>query len=429
MFKLWISIKKDIRILLRDKVGISLMFVMPIILVVVVTSIQNSTFQLVNKNKLPIVICNTDTGKASTQFIESVNKIGMFTVTQTSKDKAAAIASDMESKDALLGVVIPSDFSKVVNEKAKNASDKAMAAFSGQADSVKAGTPKPAVSLSALNLYYNPVLQEQLRFSIQGAIQSALQIVQTRQTLRTLYYDSNEKELPKSLENEMLNSSTTINMLPTSKDGTRTTPNASQHNVPAWTIFAMFFVIMSLGGSVVREKVSGSFIRLKTLPTNYLVGLLSKQLTYLVVTLIQAVIIFSIGICFFPVIGLPPLNLPSDLFALFLVTLVCGWCAVSYSICVGVFANTQEQSNGFGAISIVILACIGGLMVPSFAMQGIAKTLTNISPMHWCLEAYYSLFLQNGKLSDVLNNIGSLFIITVIIQIVTYLGLKRKNLI
>jgi ABC-2 type transport system permease protein len=77
----------------------------------------------------------------------------------------------------------------------------------------------------------------------------------------------------------------------------------------------------------------------------------------------------------------------------------------------------------------VILACIGGLMVPSFAMQGFAKTLTNISPMHWCLEAYYSLFLEGAKLQHVLNNIGSLLIITVVFQIITYLGLKRKNLI
>jgi ABC-2 type transport system permease protein len=428
MFKLWISIKKDVRILLRDKVGISLMFVMPIILVVVVTSIQNSTFQLVNKNKLPIVICNTDTGKASTQFIESVAKIGMFTVTEISKEKVKAISQEMQGKDAMLGIVIPSNFTAEVNAKAKTASDKAMAAFSGEGDTIKA-TIKPTAQIDPLTLYYNPVLQESLRFSIQGAISSAIQLVQTRETLRTLYFASNEKELPRSLENEMLNSNTTINMLPVSKDGTRNTPNASQHNVPAWTIFAMFFVIMSLGGSVVREKVSGSFIRLKTLPTNYLVGLLSKQLTYMGVTLLQAVVIFSIGIWLFPYFGLPALNLPSDLFALFLVTLICGWCAVSYSICVGVFSETQEQSNGFGAVSIVILACIGGLMVPSFAMQGLAKTMAGFSPMHWVLQAYYSLFLEGGKLKDVLNNIGSLFIITLVIQFITYLGLKRKNLI
>ncbi len=429
MFKLWISIKKDVRILLRDKVGISLMFVMPIILVVVVTSIQNSTFELVNKNKLPIIICNTDTGKSSAQLITAIDKIGMFKVTQIAKESANAITDNMHNQDALLGIVIPANFSAEVNTKAKNASDKAMAAFSGQADTVKNVEKKAIAGIDPLNLYYNPVLQESLRFSIQGAIRSALQLVQTRQTLRTLYYSSNEKELPQSLENEMLNSNTTINMLPVSKDGTRTTPNSSQHNVPAWTIFAMFFIIMSLGGIVVKEKVSGSFIRLKTLPTNYMVGLLSKQITYLCVTMLQAVVIFSMGLWLFPYIGLPALNFPADVFAVFIVTLVCGWCAVSYSICVGVFAESQEQSNGFGAVSIVILACIGGLMVPSFAMQGIAKTMANFSPMHWCLQAYYTLFLEGGKLKDVLNNIASLFIITLIIQFITYLGLKRKNLI
>jgi ABC-2 type transport system permease protein len=425
MFKLWISIKKDIRILLRDKVGISLMFVMPIILVVVVTSIQNSTFQLVNKNKLPILICNQDTGKASLQLINAIDKIGMFKVTQVAKQDEKNLSTNMSKQDALLGIVIPADFSAKVSAKAKNVSGKALTSFGLQADSNK----KEVSGIDPLTLYYNPVLQEALRFSVQGAIQSALQLVESRETLRTLYYSLNEKELPQKLENEMLSSQTKINMFPVSKDGTRTTPNASQHNVPAWTIFAMFFVIMSLGGSVVREKVSGSFIRLKTLPTNYMVGLLSKQITYLGVTLLQAAVIFSIGILLFPYLGLPALNLPSDIFALFLVTLVCGWCAVSYSICVGVFAETQEQANGFGAVSIVILACIGGLMVPSFAMQGLAKTMANFSPMHWCLQAYYSLFLENGQLKDILNNILSLFIITVVIQFITYLGLKRKNLI
>ena len=53
----------------------------------------------------------------------------------------------------------------------------------------------------------------------------------------------------------------------------------------------------------------------------------------------------------------------------------------------------------------------------------------NISPLHWCIEAYYGLFLEGGKLSDIMTNILSLFAITVIIQLITACGLKRKNLI
>ncbi|ASU34589.1 ABC transporter permease [Mucilaginibacter xinganensis] len=425
MFKLKATILKDLRILRRDKVGMSLMFVMPIMLVIIVTSIQNSTFQLVNKNRLSIVINNNDTGQASKQLITAINKIGLFKVSQVSGDQSEKLMTEvMHQKDAVLGVIIPGNFSVKVAAKSKSVAGKALTSFGLQGD-----TAKNVGDVDPLTIYYNPILQESIRFSVQGAIRSALQLVESRETLRSLYFSINEKPLPQSLENEMLSNKTAINEIPVSKDGTRSTPNATQHNVPAWTIFAMFFIIMSLGGSVVREKVSGSFIRLKTLPTNYLVGLLSKQITYLVVTMLQAAVIFSIGIWLFPFFGLPALNLPADILAVVIVTIVCGWCAVSYAICVGVFANTQEQANGFGAVSIVILASIGGLMVPSFAMQGFFKSAADISPMHWCLQAYYTLFLEGGKLKDVVNNIIPLFIITLLLQAVTFIALKRKNLI
>src|SRR3954471_471799 len=121
MFKLWATIRKDVRVLLRDKVGIALMFVMPIILVIVVTSIQNSTFQLVNKNRLPILICNQDTGQSSKQLITAINKIGMFRVTQVATTTGEKQMTDaMHNQDAMLGIVVPADFSAKVKAKADN---------------------------------------------------------------------------------------------------------------------------------------------------------------------------------------------------------------------------------------------------------------------------------------------------------------------
>jgi len=424
MFKLWATIKKDFRILLRDKVGMALMFVMPIILVIVATGIQNSTFQLVNKNKIGVLVCNQDTGKAGKEFIDDLNKIGMFKVTELPKSEPSTLIGQLHRTDAMLGVVIPHNFSAQVMADANNAAGKALKSFGLQGDSAKKlhGT-------YPLRMYYNPVMDESLQLSVKGAIQSVVQMVESRQTLRILYFSINEKPLPAKLENEMLNNKAPVDIIPVSKDKIRSMPNATQHNVPAWTIFAMFFVIMSLSGSVVREKNSGSFIRLKTLPTNFMIGVFSKQITYMVVTILQAAVIFSMGFWLFPYMGLPALNAPLNVWGLMLSTIICGWCAVSYAICVGIFAKTQEQANGFGAISIVILAVVGGLMVPTFAMQGLVKTASSLSPLHWCLEAYYSLFLSGGQIGVVLTNLLYVLIITIAIQIVTYLGLKRKNLI
>lgn len=427
MFKLKATILKDLRILLRDKVGLTIILLMPVLLAIVITSVQNSTFELVNDNKIALLVYNKDKGEVSAELIKALEKIGMFDLKKAdaSKDEKDVI-DRMHAKDALIAIVIPADYSEGVLIKAKNITKEALKNINVGEDS--SGVNKSTESFP-LTLYYHPVLQQSFRSSINGALRSALQLVQSRYIVKKLYTTVNEQDIPDSLENQITATQLPVNEIPVARDGSRSIPNATQHNIPAWTIFAMFFIVISLGSSVVREKMNGSFIRLRTLPTNFMVALASKQITYLLVTLIQAAIIFSIGIWLFPKMHLPALNLPEDKLGLLLVTIVCGWCATSFAICVGVFAQTQEQANGFGAVAIVILAAIGGLMVPSFAMPASFQFILRLSPLHWCLEAYYGLFLEGGKLKDILMNIIPLVVITIILQALSIYGLKRKNLI
>jgi len=424
--KLWASIQKDIRILLRDKVGLLLMFGMPVLLVIIVTSIQNNTFDLLNKTKVTLLVCNRDTGAFSGQFIKAVGNAGMFKIVNSANNETEEnFKEDIGNKNAVLGIIIPEIFSRQIAAKSKTVTGKALNSFGLEGDTSKVNLD----NLNSLTLYYSPAVQQSFKLSVQGALSGCLQIIESRQVLKNMYFAINEKPMPDSLQNQMLNNKLTIAEVPLSKNKDTAVLNATQQNVPAWTIFAMFFVVMSLGSSIVREKLSGSFIRLKTLPTHYFVAILSKQLTYLAVTLLQAVVIFALGIWLFPHIGLPALSLPRDIIGLVLVTLTCGWCAVSYAVCVGVFAQTQEQANGFGAVSIVILSILGGIMVPAFIMPGSFRTIMNLSPLHWCLQAFSGLFLEGGGLKDILINILSLLGIAIILQLAAFTALRRKKLI
>ena len=426
MYKLWATIKKDLRVLLRDKVGLTLMFLMPIVLAIIITAVQNSTFELVNDNKIPLLFCNRDKGEPAVQLLAAINKMGMFELKQlTGEVTDEEIKSRMHDKDALIAVIVPPNFSTKIIAKAEATAAKALNTFGLDQDSSKSAD----TAVVPITLYYHPVLQESFRQSVRGSLYGALQLVENKQVLNSLYLSLNDKAIPQELENEIIRNQVPIREIPVSRDGSRNIPNATQHNIPAWTIFAMFFIVISLGSSIVREKTSGSFLRLKTLPTSYLIALLSKQITYLAVTLLQAAVIFAIGIWLFPSMGLPRLNIPDDIAGLLIVTMLVGWCAVSYAICIGVFAQTQEQANGFGAVSIVLLAAIGGLLVPSFAMPESFQNVLMLSPLHWCLEAFYGLFLEGGTLRDILMNILPLFAIIIIIQLITLWGLKRKNLI
>jgi ABC-2 type transport system permease protein len=424
MHKLLATLIKDIRILSRDRIGLMFMFLMPIILVVVITSLQASTFELVNENKIKIVVCNRDQGEMSRQFIQAIANAGLSNITNISKEfSSEQVTAEMHAKDALLAIDIPVDFSAKMTEKANDISSKALS---------EAGMDTIASAYTigeSVKLYYNPVLQQSYLKSINGALLSALELVQSKQILNTIYLSLNNSKLPAALEKDILENRVEIDEIPVSKSGNRNVPNATQHNIPAWTIFAMFFVVTSLGSSVVKEKLSGSFVRLKTLPTNYLLSLLSKQITYIGICLLQVIVIFSIGVWLFPVLDLPALRLPTELGSLFLVSFFSGWCAVSYAICIGVFAKSQEQANGFGAISIVILAALGGILVPSFAMPNSFRILMQLSPLHWCLESYYELFLEGGSFADVFKNIMPIIGITVVIQLLTFFRLKRIQII
>lgn len=426
MYKLKATIVKDLRLLIRDKVGLALMFAMPILLALVITSIQLSTFSLVNDNKVPLLVSNQDKGPSSLQLMEALERIGMFDaihITDVAEDMT--MSALMQEKDALLAVVIPPGFSEKIEQKTEDINQRALTDF-GLSDR---STDLETQTMDPLILYYHPVLQESYRHSIQGALASALQIVETKSVLQKLYFSLNEKEVPKELEEALVSNHTPIHEIPAARGGSRAIPNATQHNIPAWTVFAMFFIVTSLGSNVVKEKLSGSFVRLKTLPTNYITALAAKMIAYLIVCLAQVFVIFAIGFWIFPLIGFPPLNLPDDKAGLLLVSVFSAWCAISYAICIGVFAQTQEQANGFGAVSVVILAAIGGILVPSFAMPDSFTIFMRLSPLHWALESYYGLFLEGGNFSDVLDSIIPLIIISIAILTIAFVGLKKKNLI
>jgi ABC-2 type transport system permease protein len=420
------TIVKDLKILLRDRLGLFLVFFMPILLVIVITSVQNSTFELVNNNKISLIVYNKDRGPLGAALTEGIRKIGLFRlqVSDTSQ-KNSDIPSGMHDQDALVALVIPVGFTEYIQNQADDIASRALK----DPDSVSRDLSPPVLLPDSLQMYFHPVMQATFRQSVEGAFRSAVQVIQGQAIVKKLYEAVNQKEIPQDLEKQILFSQLPISEIPVSRSGSRTVPNASQHNVPAWTLFAMFFIVISLGGAMVKEKNSGSLIRLKTLPASYLHALISKQFVYGMVTMLQAAVIFLIGNKLFPFIGLPVLHLPKDILGLFLVTVVSGYCAVNYAICVGVYARTAEQSNGFGAISVLILAAIGGLVVPSFAMPAHLQKMLQISPLHWALEAYYGLFLEGGKLKDIWMNIISLLVITGLIQLVTLYGLKKKNLI
>ncbi|HRF16412.1 MAG TPA: ABC transporter permease [Bacteroidia bacterium] len=418
------SIIKEFKVLSRDKTGLFLMFLMPLALALLMTVLQNSAFKIVNENKVDLMLVNNDSNSLFFQnFRRGLEQTGMFNLSIHAGNNTDSKFS--EDKASIVLVTIPKGYAFVLNQEIESKAEQALQLF-GMLDSVSV-SEREKLALNNLELSFDPVLQESYRYSIKSTVISVVMAIQNEMLLRQLFYNVNQFQpdstaLAKILPNPLLLSESLL------KENSVVNPNATQHNIPAWTVFAMFFTVISLGGNIVREKRSGSFLRIKTLPVSITHLLIAKQVVFLVVTVLQTFVLFSIGAFLFPILQLPPLIISSGFLLLFLATFSCGLCAVSYALCIGVYSNTIEQANGFGAASVVILAAVGGIFVPLFAMPEVFKLFAIISPFSWAMKAYYKAILEISSVHKLLLNVLPLLLLTAILQLIAFIGLKRKNL-
>jgi ABC-2 type transport system permease protein len=176
------------------------------------------------------------------------------------------------------------------------------------------------------------------------------------------------------------------------------TPTSVQQNVPAWTLFGIFFIILPLAGSLIKERRDGTLFRLLSMPVPYLTLIVGKILAYVLVCCVQIIVIFCIGRYLLPLLGTPGLEMGPELPAVIIVAFSAVLAATGYGTMLGTVLRTYEQASMFGPISVVIAAALGGVMVPVYAMPKTMQAISVLSPLSWGLNAFLDLFVRGGSL-------------------------------
>ena len=425
MFKLYSSLRKELLLLINDKVGLALMFLMPLLLVFIITIIQDSAYKMVNENQIPLLVVNHDTGKEGGKLVDLLKKSGLFKIDSQNVIQQESLKSELLSRGKMIALYIPATFSAGLESNAEDVSTILMDDLGLEHDS----TARKKISMPRLSFYNDPVLQENYSYSVMSVIQSYMSVIENSLMIDRMYANMDIAERSGKLKDKMISNRVGIDQIVARNNNSTAIPNSTQHNVPAWTIFAMFFMVVSLGSNIVKERINGSFLRLKTMPTTFMVVMFSKMAVYVVVAALQVALTFSMGIWILPKLGLPKLSVPDNIIATIAVIFISSMAAVSYALMIGAFAKTEQQANGFGAISIIIFGAIGGILVPTFVMPGFMQFFSNFSPLHWCLEGFYVLFLKDGSWQDLRTVFAFLGIFIVFCQLGTYFKLRLERII
>lgn len=179
-------------------------------------------------------------------------------------------------------------------------------------------------------------------------------------------------------------------------------PTSVQHNVPAWLVFGMFFVMSAVSGLWLVERDNGVMARLRSFGVSSHAILLSKILPYLGVNAVQAALMLTVGVWLMPMLGADALQLGGiDWPAMLLVLASISAAAVGLAILVACLVRTQAQAGAVVPIVNVLMAAIGGIMVPKFVMPAFMQRLAELSPMNWGLEGLLTVLLRGGDVAAV----------------------------
>ena len=417
------SIKKEVLLLIRDIGALIILFAMPLLLVVTVTLLQDGAFKTISEQQTKVLIVDNDGGEIAQHIGKGLAANGSFIPISILNGKpiTEAIArEEVLAGNYLLAIVIPAKLSDDLQAEVANNVTFIINAFAGEATA----TPTANIPTKEVRLYFDPTLQTAFKESVKSGIGKVLYQIEN-----AFIYKAFEKQLDEGIElpkTEALVSFKEINPHTATEVGI---PNATQHNVPAWALFAIFFITIPLSASIVKEKTQGTALRLFTSPLPYRVLIGAKVVVFLGVSLLQFVLMLLMGVFLFPYLGLPTLEVSGRLLPLLLIALSAGLSAIGLGVLLGTLSKTQEQSAPLGATLTVLFAAIGGIWIPTFAMPPIMQTIAKLSPMNWGLQAFYDVLLREVSISELCLKISALLLFFgVCVTFSVYYDKAKRNL-
>lgn len=117
-------------------------------------------------------------------------------------------------------------------------------------------------------------------------------------------------------------------------------------------------------------------------------------------------------------VALFDLEVRGSLVALVAIELVTAVVIVGYGLIAAALANTQALFNAFAYLGALLLAGLGGALVPFSTLPGWAQAIAPATPTYWAVSAYQEVILEGGGMAEVATELAVLVLFAVAFLVV-----------
>jgi len=398
--KILATVYKEFLLLVRDPGGMALIFIMPLALVIVMALVQDAPFRDYQEIKLEVLFIDEDQDSLSAKIMEAFQaspNVVLIQKQDTTEAKRLVQAGKFKA-----AIVLPKSASADLRRKTKQLITTVFSNFGFPAEIDS--TQLPAINIK---MFFDPAIKSNYKQALSGAVEKIAATVQTEWVLDELQQQLSEgkEEAPKKIAIDVSKIMRVDQRFASENKYQGLMLNSVQHNVPAWTMFAMFFILYPLAGNFIKEREEGSMLRLRLISGSQWPVISGKFGFYFLICLVQFLLMIAVGIFIMPLLGLTKLVLGSNPLGILITACSVAMAATGYGVLIAVYFRTAQQALSFGSVSVVILSAIGGVWVPIYVMPEILQTVSRFSPMSWGLESFNDLFLRQASIRAILPNV------------------------
>lgn len=162
--------------------------------------------------------------------------------------------------------------------------------------------------------------------------------------------------------------------------------------VPSYTVMFSFFLVIIVGWVFAAERRQGTLKRLRAAPITRGQVLAGKLIPCFVVSVGQGICLLVAARLLFGVRWGPETwPIWQQVAWLLLVLVSTSLAAMGLALLVAAVARTEMQVAIWGAVPVLVLALVGGCVLPREMMPEQTQAMTLVTPQGWALEAYREL--------------------------------------
>lgn len=188
---------------------------------------------------------------------------------------------------------------------------------------------------------------------------------------------------------------------------------------PQAMLWGVLSCVTGFSISIARERTMGTFTRLQVAPINTQSILAGKALACFLTSLAVVALMVVFGI----MLGMKPASYPK-----LIVASICVSAAFTgIMMIVSVLGKTEQSVSGAGMAIIMVMAMLGGCMIPAMFLPGFLQTVSVISPVKWAIQAIEGAIWREFTWAEMLLPLSILAVIGAICFVVGNAILKRQT--